>query len=164
MTQIDKSRMNWIPEGDFNAVFLEPDKCPLCNHWITDATWTGEPLPKRALFHLILDDKECCGTLVYDLVDISREGSTRLQEICTVVNYPWPEKAIEHDEYDWHQFPIRDLLNHCSGRVVVITIADRITLALPHGALYPVVASYVRARPDLDGKQIIAALDETADT
>ena len=160
MSDPDTSRTERTLTREYNAVFLELDKCGFCDQWVTDRTWLGRPQPLRALFHLVLTDEEWSGTLVYDLVDISPEGALRLRDICKLVGYAWPSAAIERADYNWHKFPIRDLLKHCSGRAAVITMSWDVALTLTYGPIFPLIGSYVRVRPEVNGWRFLTALEE----
>ena len=97
-----------------------------------------------------------------DVVKLSLEGMPRLKAICRVIGFPWCE-AWESPDFDWRTFSREALWAHCSGKKVVVTLADcAVGMSVVYGVRWPLVGEYVRAaaddeplgligRPDLEG-------------
>ena len=142
-------------DENIEAEFIAPGGCGICgDDWVTGDWRNGWKTKPSVVFHLRILKKELQPLLLYDHVCLSDEGSTRLQEICRLVEFPWPVQAVE---YDWSRFPVKDLLFHCAGCCVVATIAPHahFSIASYHGFFAPLVGSYIRqATKAADARQL----------
>ncbi len=130
------------------AVFMKPGDCGICgDEWVTGNSWKGWTTRPSVTFHLKIMKQELHPLYLYDHMHLSDEAAVRLREICTLVQFPWPLQGLEHD---WAQFPIDDLLLHCAGQRVEVTISPYVHLRIPsyHGFLAPMVGAYISASPN----------------